>query len=403
LKVLAVALLVALVSADLAPLLHTDGKDVIPGEYIIILKPGMGVLDRDAHILALEDRISAVAAEDSEIRWRYSIGTFIGFSARLNKQMLQEQLNNSNVQYIEANQVMSINYEQPEVGSPEATLTQNGATWGLARTSKRQLPLATTYIYNSGAGSGATVYVIDTGILTTHTDFGGRAIWGANYINGESNTDLNGHGTHCAGTIGGNNYGIAKSVRLVAVKVLSASGSGSTDGVVSGVNWAVNDAVSKYAGKAVASMSLGGGASTAMDNAVSSGISRGVPFAIAAGNSNADACSSSPARVSTAITVGATTNTDARSSFSNYGTCVNIFAPGSSITSDWIGSNTATNTISGTSMATPHVAGVAALVLAQNLATPANVRTWLTSTGTSGVVGSPGAGSPNILLFSNPQ
>jgi len=402
LKVLAVALLFALVSADFAPLLHTDGKNVIPGEYIIILKEGLGVLDRDAHILALEDRISAVGAEDSEIRWRYDIGTFIGFSARLNKQMLQEQLNNSNVQYIEANQVMSINYEQPEVGSPEATVTQNGATWGLARTSKRQLPLATTYVYNSGAGSGATVYVIDTGILVSHTDFGGRAVLGNNFITNEANTDLNGHGTHCAGTVGGNNYGIAKSVRLVAVKVLSASGSGSTDGVVGGVNWAVNNANPKN--KAVASMSLGGGASTAMDNAVINGIAAGVTFAIAAGNSNADACSSSPARVSTAITVGATQSNDARSSFSNFGTCVNIFAPGTSITSDWIGSNTATNTISGTSMATPHVAGVAALVLAQNFAsTPAATRTWLTSTGTSGIITSPGAGSPNILLFSNPQ
>jgi len=398
---LALALLVALVSAELAPLLHTDGVNVIPGSYIVILKEGLRVLDRDAHISDLQNRILEVNAEESEVGWRYNIGSFIGFAARLNKQMLQEQLAHPNVQYIEANQVMSIADGEFEVRSPEATVTQNGATWGLARTSKRALPLATTYVYNSGAGSGATVYVIDTGILTTHTDFGGRAQAVFNSITAETNTDLNGHGTHCAGTIGGTAYGIAKSVQLRAVKVLSASGSGSTDGVIAGVNYVTNNAATPS--KTVASMSLGGGASTAMDNAVISSINRGITYAIAAGNSNADACTASPARVAAAITVGATTNTDARASYSNFGNCLDIFAPGSSITSDWIGSNTATNTISGTSMATPHVAGVAALALAQNFATtPAAVKSWLNSNASPNLVTSPGTNSPNRLLFSNP-
>jgi len=399
LKVLAVALLLAVVYADLAPLLHTDGKDVIPGSYIVILNDGLGALDRDAHIRALEARISEVGAEDSSIGARYFFGTFNGFAARLNKQILQEQLNHTNVKYIEADQVMSINYERPDVGSPEAIVTQSGSTWGISRTCRRDLPYGSTYMYNSNAGSTATVYVIDTGILTTHSDFGGRAAFSFNAITSEGNTDGNGHGTHCAGTIGGTTYGIAKSVQLRAVKVLSASGSGSTAGVIQGVNFVANAAGTKK----VASMSLGGGASTAMDDAINSCISAGVVVVVAAGNDNGNACNGSPSRVPAAITVGATANTDARSSFSNFGTCVDVFAPGTSITSDWIGSNTATNTISGTSMATPHVAGVAALVLGQGITSGhANVKNWIIQNSTPNKVTNPGAGSPNRLLFSAP-
>jgi len=380
------------VYAELAPLLHSDGKDVIPGSYIIVLNPGLGALDRDAHIMALEDRIREVGAEDSEIGFRYFFDTFTGFSARLNKQMLQEQLNHTNVKYIEADQVMSINYEKPDIGAPEAILTQSGSTWGISRVCRQNLPYGTTYMYNSLAGSGITVFVIDTGILSTHTDFGGRAQSVYNAITGEASTDLNGHGTHCAGTIGGTTYGIAKQAQLRGVKVLSASGSGSTTGVIAGVNYVTNNAVRN---KAVASMSLGGGTSTTLDDAIASCNTAGVTVVVAAGNDNANACNGSPARSTSAVTVGATTNTDARSSFSNFGTCVNIFAPGSSITSDWIGSNTATNTISGTSMATPHVAGVAALILAQGRATtPATARSWLTSNGTPNKVTNPGTGSP---------
>ena len=202
-------------------------------------------------------------------------------------------------------------------------------------------------------------YIIDTGIRTTHSQFGGRAISGYDAIDGAlPAADCNGHGTHVAGTVGGSTYGVAKAVSLVAVRVLNCSGSGSTSGVIAGIDWVTGN---HQAGQpAVANMSLGGGASSSLDTAVRNSIADGVTYALAAGNDNTNACNSSPARTAEALTVGSTTSSDARSSFSNYGTCVDIFAPGSSITSAWHTSDTATNTISGTSMAAPHVAGAAA-------------------------------------------
>jgi subtilisin family serine protease len=209
-------------------------------------------------------------------------------------------------------------------------------------------------------------------------------------------TDCNGHGTHVAGTVGGSTYGVAKGVSLVAVRVLDCSGSGTTAGVVSGINWVTSNAIKP----AVANMSLGGGASTTLDNAVSSSVSSGVTYAVAAGNSGKNACNYSPARAPTAITVGATDSTDAKPSWSNFGSCLDIFAPGVSITSAWYSSTTATNTISGTSMASPHVAGGAALILAKNPSfTPAQVTSALTTAATTGVVTSAGNRSPNRLLF----
>jgi subtilisin family serine protease len=244
-----------------------------------------------------------------------------------------------------------------------------------------------------------TAYIIDTGIRLSHEQFGGRAVSGFDAVDGGSADDCNGHGTHVAGTVGGTTYGVAKSVRLVAVRVLGCNGSGSTSGVIAGIDWVTGNHAT--GAPAVANMSLGGGASTALDNAVNASINDGVTYAIAAGNSNANACNTSPARVPNAITVGATTSSDARSSFSNYGTCLDVFAPGSSITSAWHTSNSATNTISGTSMAAPHVAGVAALALgAVPSDTPAAVRTKIVNSATQGVVGNPGSGSPNLLLYS---
>jgi subtilisin family serine protease len=256
--------------------------------------------------------------------------------------------------------------------------------------------LSTTYTYSTTA-SNVHAYIIDTGILTTHTQFGGRASSGFDFVDNDSNaTDCNGHGTHVAGTVGGSTYGVAKGVSLVAVRVLNCSGSGTTAGVVSGINWVTSHAIKP----AVANMSLGGGASTSLDNAVSASVASGVTYAVAAGNSNANACNSSPSRVATAITVGATSRTDARASFSNFGSCLDIFAPGVGITSSWFSSTTATNTISGTSMASPHVAGGAALVLAKNPSfTAAQVTSALIAASTTGVVTSAGSGSPNRLLF----
>jgi subtilisin family serine protease len=294
---------------------------------------------------------------------------------------------------------------QPFVESIEpdqmvATMTtQTGATWGLDRIDQRNRPLSGSFTYFS-TGAGVTAYVIDTGIRFNHTQFGGRAVSGFDAVDGGAADDCNGHGTHVAGTIGGSTYGVAKGVRLVAVRVLSCSGSGTTSGVISGVNWVTSN---HQAGQpAVANMSLGGGVSTALDTAVRNSIADGVSYAIAAGNSSANACNASPARVSTAMTIGATDSGDRRASFSNVGSCVDWFAPGVSITSAWYTSTTATNTISGTSMATPHTAGVAALYLQGNPgASPATVRTALFNAATKNVVTSPGSGSPNALLFTS--
>jgi subtilisin family serine protease len=308
-----------------------------------------------------------------------------GFAASLPEQALNGLIHNPNVEYIEVDQTITL----------EAS--QSPATWGLDRIDQRALPLNNTYTYNT-TGAGVTAYIIDTGILASHNEFGGRASAAYDSVgDGRNGVDCNGHGTHVAGTIGGATYGVAKGVTLVAVRVLNCSGSGTTSGVIAGINWVTTN----HKDPAVANMSLGGGASTSLDTAVKNSISAGVTYAIAAGNNNKDACRYSPARVTTAITVGATTSTDARASYSNYGKCLDLFAPGSSITSAWIGSNTATNTISGTSMATPHVAGVVALYLeGHKTATPAAVATALTGGATPNVVKSAGSGSPNKLLYS---
>ncbi|GAA2494594.1 serine protease [Streptomyces thermolineatus] len=274
--------------------------------------------------------------------------------------------------------------------------TQTGATWGLDRLDQAALPLNGSYTYPDSAGQGVTAYVIDTGVRISHSDFGGRAFNGYDAVDGDNVAqDGNGHGTHVAGTIAGNTYGVAKKAKIVGVRVLDNNGSGTTAGVIKGIDWVTANAQKP----AVANMSLGGGASTALDDAVRNSIASGVTYAVAAGNDNANASNYSPARVTEAITVGSTTSSDARSSFSNYGSVLDIFAPGSSITSTWNTSDTATNTISGTSMATPHVAGAAALYLAGNTsATPAQVSTALVNNAVSGVVTSPGTGSPNKLL-----
>ncbi|MBB1242488.1 S8 family peptidase [Streptomyces durbertensis] len=277
--------------------------------------------------------------------------------------------------------------------SIDATQT-NPPSWGLDRIDQPSLPLDQKYTYPDHAGQGVTAYIIDTGIRHSHQDFGGRAKFGFDAFGGNGN-DGNGHGTHVAGTVGGTAYGVAKKTNLVSVKVLSDSGSGTISGVVAGVDWVANNAQKP----AVANMSLGGGANSTLDNAVRNAIAKGITFAVAAGNDNRDASGYSPARVGEALTVGSTTNTDARSSFSNYGSIVDIFAPGSSIASAWHTSDTAVNTISGTSMAAPHVAGAAALVLGGSPnATPAQVGAAIDSAAATGKVGNPGSGSPNKLL-----
>jgi len=282
-----------------------------------------------------------------------------------------------------------------EDGVVTADATQTNPPWGLDRIDQRNRPLSGTYTYN-WTGSGVRAYVIDTGIRTTHTQFGGRA---SNVFDalGGSGADCNGHGTHVSGTIGGSTYGVAKSSLLRGVRVLDCNGSGSTSGVISGVDWVT----ANHINPAVANMSLGGGISTALDTAVNNLANSGVPIAVAAGNSNANACNTSPARAANAITVGATTTTDARASFSNFGTCLDIFAPGSGVLSAWFSSDTATATLSGTSMASPHVAGVAALYKQFSpSASATTTRNAIVNGSTANVVTNPGTGSPNRLLYS---
>lgn len=348
---------------------------------------------KDAYIVVLRDDVNNI---DTEIQTmcngmggakadRVYRNAIKGFSVRVPAASIRGLLNNPRIKYIEQDQEV------------QATNTQTGATWGLDRTDQRTLPLNSTYTYNS---NGATVdaYIFDTGIRTDHVEFTGRRVSGYDAFGGTAN-DLNGHGTHVAGTVGGTTYGIAKGTRLIAVKVLGDNGSGTLSGVVAGVDWAVGHHV---AGKpAVGNMSLGSGASQSVDDAVRRAVADGIVMVVAAGNSNVDAVNSSPARTLEAITVGSTTNTDARSSFSNFGAVLDIFAPGSAITSAWHTSSTAINTISGTSMASPHVAGVAALYLEANPgSTPAQVEQGLKASATPNVVTNAGTGSPNLLLFS---
>ncbi|MFL6238904.1 MAG: S8 family serine peptidase [Actinomycetes bacterium] len=258
---------------------------------------------------------------------------------------------------------------------PDATVaittTQSNPTWGLDRIDQRSLPGDHAFHYTA-TGSGVTAYVIDTGIRLTHSDFGGRAVTGIDYVDGGAATDCNGHGTHVAGTIGGHYRGVAKSVRLVAVRVLDCSGSGPVSRIVSGLNWVA--ANHRSGTPAVANMSLGGGASTAIDSAVNGVINDGITVTVAAGNDGGSACAGSPSRVAAALTVSASDGSDTRPSWADYGSCVDVFAPGVHVYSDWYSSDTATTYLDGTSMASPHVAGVAALYLqTHTTASPATV------------------------------
>ncbi len=352
----------------------------IPGQYIV-------VLDEDRVIrAAVKGEAEAIAKAHGGSLLHIYEDALRGFTARMSPAAAAALSRNPNVRYIEQDSVM------------EVVETQPGATWGLDRIDQHDLPLGGTYTYNTPA-MNVSVYIIDTGIRSTHTEFSGRvSATGYTAIgDGNGTNDCNGHGTHVAGTVGGNVYGVAKGVTLHAVRVLGCSGSGSTSGVIAGVNWVTANRVVP----AVANMSLGGGASTALDDAVRNSVAAGVTYAIAAGNSNTNACNSSPARVSQALTVGSSTSTDARSSFSNYGTCVDVFAPGSSIRAAWPSNDSTTNVLSGTSMASPHVAGAAALYLSENpLALPAAVHAAIADNATVNRLSNVGAGSPNRLLYS---
>ncbi|MFD0557772.1 subtilisin family serine protease [Stackebrandtia endophytica] len=353
-------------------ILDANQSNSIEGSYIVALKDGMSAASVDG----------LAAAYDGTVERQFA--SINGFVTDMSEADAKALAADPSVEYVAQNGTVSI------------AATQTGATWGLDRIDQRNLPLDQSYTYPDSAGEGVTAYIIDTGADMDHPDFGNRMTSGRDTVDNDDDAeDCQGHGTHVAGTIGGAEYGVAKNVDMVAVRVLDCNGSGSYDGVIAGIDWVTANAQKP----AVANMSLGGGFSQAVNDAVAASIASGVTYSLAAGNDyGADACNGSPGSTEPALTVGATDSSDSRASFSNIGSCVDIFAPGVNITSAWL--NGGTNTISGTSMAAPHVAGVAALHLGvYPSATPAEVGDAIVDNGTSGVVGNPGAGSPNLLLY----
>lgn len=366
----------------------------ITNEYIVQFKNNISSDIREAHMNTMNGT--------AEIFKRYDFPGFSGYAAVITEdRTIQSILDSPLVQLVEQNGVVRISDEPVE---PMACDTQVGATWGLVRTATEDLRLTGEYKYDQGVGEGIVGYILDTGIYTTHNDFEGRAIWGYNAVD-SINTDGNGHGTHVAGTMCGKSYGLAKLSTCKAVKVLNAGGSGSFAGVIDGINWVVNDAISnikrasKRAAKAVGNMSLGGGKSTAVNNAVNAAHDAEVIMAVAGGNDASDACNYSPASAEKSICAGASSNVDAMASFSNYGSCVDIFGPGVSITSAWINGVNSDNTISGTSMASPHVAGVAMKLMWEHPDYDADkIKDEMLSIATSNKL-SGVRGSPNKLTF----
>ena len=368
---------------------HRHGAQAIPNHYIVVLDRDAAAPQGAAASTDLNDRDIADLMPDwaGTVTRRFN-HALNGFAAQMTEQQADQLSDDPRVAFVEEDSVV------------EALVTQSNPPWGLDRIGQRDLPLNAAYSYTT-TGAGVNAYIIDTGIRLSHSQFLSNGVRRANFgfdaVNdGQRGNDCNGHGTHVSGTVGGNTFGVAKAVTLWAVRVLSCNGSGTTSGVIAGVDWVT----AHHRSPAVANMSLGGGASTALDTAVRNSIVSGVTYAIAAGNSNVNAANQSPARVSEAITVGATTISDARSSFSNFGSVVDIFAPGSSILSAWNTSDTATNTISGTSMATPHVAGVAARFLQANAgASPATVRNAIVNAATLNHLSGIPTGTANRLLF----
>ena len=347
--------------------------------YVVVLRDGASSADAAAFARTLGAEVTHV--------WSHAID---GFAARLTPATLAAVRAYADVAYVEPDAVFS-----------HTTTQTNLPNWGLDRIDQRNLPLSASYTYTA-TGTGVKAYIVDSGIRFSHTQFGGRAVSGVDAIDGGTADDCDGHGTHVAGIVGGSTVGPAKSATLVSVRVLDCSGNGTLSSIVTGMDYVVADHTS---GPAVANLSLGGGANSTIDAAVQNAINDGVTVVVAAGNGNfagrrQDACAYSPARVAAAITVGATSKTDAAAKFSNYGTCVDILAPGVEILSSWVTGDTAGAYLDGTSQAAPHVAGVAALYLQNNPgASPATVASALVAGSTLNVISDVGTGTPNRLLF----
>jgi subtilisin family serine protease len=388
---LSAAIGISLLCATTVPVMAGEfrtAKHPVDGQYIVVLK------DTAASLAGESNRAARVPMVANDIATRHRANlirsydrVLRGFAVKADDAALARLLADPRVAYVE------------EDGYVRGNPTQANATWGLDRVDQRALPLNTNYTYDTSA-AGVHAYVIDSGLLATHTEFTGRVGNGFDAVGGGTN-DCNGHGTHVAGTLGGTTWGVAKGVTIHPVRVLGCDNTGTWAGVIAGIDWVAANRVLP----AVANMSLGGGANAAVDTAVANLSNAGVTVVVAAGNGGVDACGTSPARAPAAITVGATDANDARSIWqfgqsSSWGTCLDIFAPGTAITSAWHTGTAATNTINGTSMASPHVAGAAALHLATNpTATPAQVTTALINASTQNVVTDARAGSPNRLLF----
>ncbi|EMI8960160.1 S8 family peptidase [Acinetobacter baumannii] len=360
----------------------SQAKEIIKNQYIVILNKDAGPSKDFAQNIAKQHAGKVLQSYDTVLK-----GFAIYLPDTAGAAFIEAMKKNPHVLSVESDTIVNI----------DAT-TQSNPDWGLDRIDQKALPLNSAYSYLQ-TGSGTTAYIVDTGILSSHQEFSGRVLSGYTAISdGNGTTDCNGHGTHVAGTVGGTTYGVAKNVNLVPIRILGCDGSGASSNVIAGLDWILKNGKKP----AVVNMSLGGATSSSLDSAVENLYNNGYVMVVAAGNSNTDACTSSPARVSKAITVAATDNTDTRASYSNYGSCVDIFAPGSQINSSWIGNNTATKILNGTSMATPHVAGVVAEMLQSTpTASPQTISTNLLNQASSNVVKNP-SGSPNRLLYKSP-
>jgi len=360
-------------------ILMAGTANAVDGHYIVTLKDGQGVSAKAVTTQA--DSLSIKYG--AKVGYKYTAALH-GFSVTATEAQAKQLAADPNVASVQVSHKFSVSAV---------------SSWGLDRVDQKDLPLDDTYTPTNG-GEGVTAFVIDTGVRATHETFGGRVTGGFDAIDGDDNPDDGyGHGTHVAGTIGGTEYGLANAVNIVPVRVLGDDGSGTTEQVVAGIDWVTQN----HQGPSVANMSLGGGVDEALDTAVSNSIASGVTYAIAAGNSSADAKDFSPARVPEAITVAASDINDAQAEFSNFGELVDIYGPGVDITSAWNTDDQATDTISGTSMATPHVAGAAALFLSANPdAAPADVLAGLTAAATPDKITNASPGTPNKLLYTGP-